>query len=243
MSRPDHRAFVVLLVFLGAALAWLTPRATPAAVEWSVEGRWTDACSCAIPCPCWKKEVPTLGHCSEMFFFHIDKGHYGATKLDGIDVVQIASSAEGKSTSQSRKDRDYQLSNLYISKSLSPEQATAVESIFTRLAFSGPIAKKSATKRVDVQAKVSDDRCKVEIPGILTADVKAQKLGDGRPAPFPYNTTAVYPYLGPGTQAESVVFEFHDDGLSWKLSGRNGNFANFSYSSDRGPLPWEQPAK
>jgi hypothetical protein len=35
--------------------------------EWSVEGEWTDTCSCQIPCPCWIKGMPTLGHCSEMF--------------------------------------------------------------------------------------------------------------------------------------------------------------------------------
>ena len=42
---------------------------------------------------------------------------------------------------QSRKDKDYDVSSLYIPKFLSADQATAVEAIFCRLAFSGSIAK------------------------------------------------------------------------------------------------------
>ncbi len=242
MTGPNHGLLSALLAMLGAAFPGVTTPATPTTPEWSVEGRWRDTCSCAIPCPCWKKAVPTLGHCSEMFFFHIDKGHYGPTKLDGIELVQVASSGEGKPTAQSRKDKDYEISNLYIPKSLSLEEAEAVEAIFTRLAFSGSIAKNHATKRVDMQTQLADDWIKVEIPEILAADVKMQKDSSGQPKPFPYPTT-IHPMLGPGIQGESVVFEFHDDGFSWKFNGRQGTFANFSYSSDRGPLPWESPAK
>jgi hypothetical protein len=242
MRQTYYGVFLAILGLLVTTFSGSNPPAAPSTPEWSVEGRWRDTCSCAIPCPCWKKEVPTLGHCSEMFFFHIDKGHYGTTNLDGIELVQVASSGEGKPTAQSRKDKDYEISNLYISKSLSREQAEAVEVIFTRLAFSGAIAKNHATKRVDLRTQLGDDWVKVEIPGILQADVKMQKDSNGQPKPFPYPTT-IHPMLGPGIQGESVVFEFHDDGFSWKFQGRQGTFANFSYSTDRGPLPWESAAK
>ncbi len=242
MKHPRYCFLFACLLIFAAGFAKFALPVEPVAPEWSVEGSWTDTCSCTIPCPCWKKEIPSLGHCSEMFFFHIDKGHYGKTKLDGIEVVQIASSAEGKPTSQSRKDKDYQISNLYVSKSLSADEVAAVEAIFSRLAFSGAIAKKSATKLVELRTGLADDRRKVQIPGILVADVKMQRLSDGSPKPFPYLTT-VLPYLAPGIQGESVLFEFHDDGVSWKFSGRQGTFARFSYSSDRSPLPWENASR
>jgi hypothetical protein len=157
-------------------------------------------------------------------------------------VVQIASSAQGKPTAESRRDRDYQVSNLYVSKALSPEQVAAVETIFTRLAFSGDMAKVHATKRVPLRAERGTEYAKVEIPGILHAVVKMQKNAEGKPKPFPYPTDGL-PELGPATQGESVVFEFRDDGFSWKYSGRQGTFAHFSYSSDRGPLPWENKSR
>ncbi len=56
-------------------------------------------------------------------------------------------------------------------------------------------------------------------------------------------STTIHPMLGPGTQGESVNFDFHDDGKSWKFAGRQGTFARFSYSTDRGPLPWEADYK
>ena len=206
--------------------------------SWSVEGRWVDTCLCALPCPCWKKEKPTFGHCSEMFFFHVDKGHYGATRLDGVEVVQVASSAEGKTTSQSRKDKDYTISNLYLPAHLDPAAAAAAASIFSRLAFSGPIAKLHATKEVQIKSQLTADRLKIEIPGILLADVRMHKDAGGAPEPFVYPTTNL-PWIGPGIQGESEIFEFHDDGVSWSVQHRHATFAHFSYSSERGPLPWE----
>lgn len=238
MTRLSLGFLSGLFVLFGSGLALIEPPAAPAAQEWSVEGQWIDTCSCTISCPCWKTELPTIGHCSEMIFFHTDKGYYGKTKLDGIELVQIASSAQGKPAAKSRKDKDYEISNLYIPKSLSAEQAEAVEAIFSRLAFSGSIARKHATKRVDLRRQLEPDHLKVEIPGILVADVKMEKDSSGTPKPFPYPTT-IHPMLGPGTQGVSIDFEFHDDGFSWKFAERNGLFARFSYSSDRGPLPWE----
>jgi len=222
---------------LACALAAL-PASAAETPPWSVEGQWVDACLCALPCPCWKKEMPTFGHCSEMFFFHIAKGHSGAISLDGLDVVQVASSGEGKTTSQSRKDKDYVLSNIYLPQHIDPAAAAAVTAIFSRLAFSGPIAKQHATKEVQIKSQLTADRLKIEIPGILVADVRMHKDASGAPEPFVYPTTNL-PWLGPGIQGESEIFEFHDDGVSWSVQHRHATFAHFAYSSERGPLPWE----
>src|SRR5712692_9833030 len=230
MTRLSLGFLSGLFALFGSGLALIEPSAAPATPQWSVEGQWVDTCSCRIACPCWKKELPTLGHCSEMIFFHIDKGHYGETKLDGIELLQVASSAKGKPAAQSRKDKDYEISNLYIPESLSADQAAAVEAIFSRLAFSGSIAKKHATKRAGLRKQLTPERLKVEIPGMLVADVRMEKDSSGTPKPFPYPTT-IHPMLGPGTQGVSIDFEFHDDGFSWKFAERNGLFARFSYSS------------
>lgn len=244
-STTQLRFFLMLSVTLAASLgppvaAWdYEPAMAGSQPAWSVEGEWTDTCSCRIPCPCWIKGMPTLGHCSEMFYFHVTKGHYGNVRLDGIDVVQIASSAQGKPTSESRRDRDYQISNLYVSKTLSSHQVAAAEAIFKRLAFSGSMARKHATKRVALHTERGPDFTKVEIPGILHAVVRMRKVMEGKPEPFPYPTKGLPALVGPAIQGESVAFEFHDDGFSWKYSGRQGTFAHFSYSSDRGPMPWE----
>ena len=114
----------VLASVLAAPLAFAdAPKsAKPAAPEWAVDGQWVDTCSCALPCPCWKSEKPTMGKdCEEMYLFHVDKGHYGAVKLDGVDVVAVALSPGGKSMDKAMADKDLPVANLYLSKALTPE--------------------------------------------------------------------------------------------------------------------------
>ena len=208
-------------------------------LDWSVAGQWVDTCSCSIPCVCWIREVPTLGHCSEMFAFHIQEGHYGDTNLDNVYVVQVAESGKGKSTSQSRRDKDYAISNLYVDDSISDEVLDAVTKIFTRLAFSGDIAVKHSVKRVELSADISEEKAEVMIPGILHAEIFAHKDETEALKPFVHPTTNMPWIIQPAIQGESVVFSFDDDGVSWDIKGRHGTLAKFSYSSERGPLPWE----
>jgi hypothetical protein len=214
--------------------------ATDADPAWSVEGQWADACNCQAPCPCWKREVPTAGDCGDLFYFHIEKGHYGELKLDGLDVVQIFKTAGGKSMAQSRKDKDVAIANTYTSKDQSPAVAAALETIFLRLSPTQlPSAKLHATKRVEFAATMGPERVAIEIPGVLTVDLKATKDASGKPIPFPYSMKAIPWTVGPAVQAESVVYNFNDDGVSWEIKQRHATFARFAYSSDRGPLPWE----
>ena len=215
----------------------LTTSAEPA---WSVEGQWADACNCQAPCPCWKREVPTAGDCGDLFYFHIEKGHYGGLKLDGLDVVQVFKTAGGKSMAQSRKDKDVAVANTYLSKDLSPALAEALNRIFIRLSPTQlPSAKLHATKRVNLRAAMAPDQVKIEIPGVLTVDLKATRDESGKPQPFPYSMKAIPWTVPPAVQAESVVYDFKDDGLSWKIRHRHATFARFAYSSDKGLLPWE----
>jgi len=229
-----------ILGVLAAAGAAQDPAAAKADPAWSVEGKWADACNCQAPCPCWKREVPTAGDCGDLFYFHIEKGHYGELKLDGLDVVQVFKTAGGKSMAQSRKDGDVAIANTYLSKDLSPAVALALEEIFLRLSPTQlPSAERHATKRVPLVASMGPERVRIEIPDILIVDLKATPDASGKPKPFPYSMKAVPWTVGPAVQAESVVYNFNDDGLSWEITQRHATFAGFAYSSDRGPLPWE----
>lgn len=55
-----------------------------AKVDWRLEGEWIKNCNCAFGCPCDFNARPTQGHCEGLVAMRIDKGHYGATKLDGL---------------------------------------------------------------------------------------------------------------------------------------------------------------
>lgn len=59
--------------------------------KWSLQGQWFDVCRCAIPCPCSWAQPPDDGFCEGILFWHIQKGHYGALALDGLNVAMLGS--------------------------------------------------------------------------------------------------------------------------------------------------------
>jgi hypothetical protein len=57
--------------------------------QWKVFGDFLDVCNCNIPCPCTFAQAPTYGECEGVMAYHIKKGYYGNTSLDGLNVVGV----------------------------------------------------------------------------------------------------------------------------------------------------------
>ncbi len=200
----------------------------PAAPDWAVQGTWLDTCNCANPCPCWKSEKPTLKDCRDLFYFHVDKGHYGTVKLDGVDLVAVAMTPPGKSTDDATKDKDWVFANFYVSKALAPDVADAAHKLFLQHLTLVPedAAKKHAWKAVDLKASMTDKGAKVSIPKVLELDVaKTDK-------PFAIDTS-IAPFSGKSVSGEQKRYDFSDDGQKWKLKGHNASFAAFDWSSHK----------
>ncbi|HEX8954591.1 MAG TPA: DUF1326 domain-containing protein [Polyangia bacterium] len=219
-------AFFASLLAAPLALADAPQTTRPAAPEWAVEGQWMDTCSCTMPCPCWKSEKPTFGKdCQEMYYFHVDKGHYGAVKLDGVDVVAVALSPAGKTMDQATADKDYKVANMYLSKALAPDVAKAAEALFTEFTLI-PLesGKKHAVKHVELKAKIGAEGARITIPKILELDVKKTAKPYGQ-------DTSVTGFFGKGVEGVQERYDFSDDGFAWKLTKHNATFAPFSWSS------------
>jgi hypothetical protein len=60
--------------------------------EWKLSGDWFDVCKCSIPCPCEFAQTPTYGDCDGVLAYHIKKGNYGQTTLDGLNVLAMDTS-------------------------------------------------------------------------------------------------------------------------------------------------------
>lgn len=218
-----------LAVFVLASTVSLARAEAPAAApDWAVSGTWMDTCNCANPCPCWKSEKPTLKDCRDLFYFHVDKGHFGKVSLDGVDLVAVAMTPPGKSTDQATTDKDWVFANFYVPKSLPAEVSDAMQKLFLQhLTLVPPdAAKKHAWKAVDMHASLTDKGAKVSIPKVLELEIeKTQK---------PYATdTSVAPFSGKSVSGEQKRYDFSDDGAKWKLKGRNASFATFDWSSQK----------
>jgi hypothetical protein len=57
--------------------------------DWKASGDWFDVCKCSIPCPCEFAQTPTYGDCDGVIAYHIKKGNYGQTILDGLNVLGL----------------------------------------------------------------------------------------------------------------------------------------------------------
>lgn len=55
-------------------------------VKWSWEADYLQVCSCDYGCPCEFEAPPTQGFCEGAGVWHINKGKFGETKLDGLNV-------------------------------------------------------------------------------------------------------------------------------------------------------------
>ncbi|MCH7489135.1 MAG: DUF1326 domain-containing protein [Gemmatimonadetes bacterium] len=53
--------------------------------QWMIRGVEYSNCNCAYGCPCQFSAPTTNGNCEAVLTGHIEEGHFGDTKLDGID--------------------------------------------------------------------------------------------------------------------------------------------------------------
>lgn len=59
--------------------------------EWELHGMEFGNCNCSYACPCQFNALPTHGDCQAIAFFRIDKGHFGDTPLDGLNMAMAVS--------------------------------------------------------------------------------------------------------------------------------------------------------
>ncbi len=58
-------------------------------VDWYIEGLEFGNCNCDYSCPCQFEALPTHGDCRGFEVLRIDRGHFGAVKLDGLNVAVL----------------------------------------------------------------------------------------------------------------------------------------------------------
>ena len=59
---------------------------------WKISGDYFEACSCDSVCPCPTSGLaarPTQGFCDAGLVFHIERGSYGSTSLDGLSFAVL----------------------------------------------------------------------------------------------------------------------------------------------------------
>ena len=195
--------------------------------QWKLNGGYFEACNCDAACPCVFLGPPTQGECTVLVAWHIDKGNFGATSLDGMNTV-LAAHSPGHMLQVKWKVA------LYLDERATQEQRDALTRIFAgqaggHLANLAPcIGEVLGVKAVSIDYRAEGRRRSMAIRGVADVDIEAvpgQNGGEATVAGMPF---CVVPGI-PAVVAKSKLVKYHDYGYQWEISDKNGFYSPFAY--------------
>jgi len=198
--------------------------------QWKLSGTYFETCNCEAACPCVFTSPPTDGDCKAMVAWHIDKGAYADTRLDGLNVA-LAVYAPGTMVATKWKVA------AYFDDKASAAQSEALHAIFGGKAGGHPavlasfIGEMAGAKSVPMVYTADGRKSSLSIPGVAEAQIEQLDGQGGGPI-----TIAGHPLcIAPGqaaTLARSSRFTLDDFGWDWNFSGKNGLMSDFAYASE-----------
>lgn len=206
-----------------------------AEMKWKISGDYFENCSCDVVCPCLVSPMapltskPTKGVCEVAMIFHIDKGVAGKTVLDGLNVALVAY------TPGPMAQGGWKV-GAYIDQRASDEQMEALGAIFGGSAggpmagFTPLISENLGAEKAVINYRNEGKQRSVEIANIMHMSVHAlpslapdEEIRGATGHPF--NPTDLVFAVGD----EKSTFAGH--GMRWDNSGRNGHYAEISWSN------------
>jgi hypothetical protein len=210
-------------------------------LEWHVAGDWFDVCKCSIPCPCTFAQAPTSGDCEGVLAYHIRRGHYGVTPLDGLNLLGVGQ-FEGNIWSGETKA----IMAFFIDERASVEQREALQLIWSGQAggfpavFATLIGEMRGIDYAPIEFEIAEDLAywRAEIPGRVIARAEAL-TGPMTPAGKRVQTlNAPGSEMGPGTVAtwgQATADTVDAFGFKWEWAGRSSKHIPFDWSGPSAP--------
>ncbi len=200
--------------------------------SWQVTGDYFETCSCTYLCPCIPSNLaapPSTGHCYFAFFFHVERGRYGALGLDGLSFAVLGHTpgvmAEGNASVgvilDERATREQRDALTAIASGQAGGPMAALGPLITR--FLGAEARPIHFQKDGMSRAVS-------IPGVLDQAVEGVPSVTAPGEPL-YLDNTMHPANSRLALATSRGSHLHAFGLDWDdTSGRNnGHFAPFAW--------------
>ena len=178
MKKTKTLRRAVLLLALGTGAVAAGGGTPGGAVDWAINATVIEACSCPMFCQCYFNTKPAAHHdhggaaghfCRANLAFKVNRGHYGATKLDGAKFW-VANDLGGD-FGQGKMD----WAVLTFDKALTAPQRQGVEALFKHVF---PVEWKSFTTAEGVVDKweFTRDEAHALLDGGRTAEVKLKRF-------------------------------------------------------------------
>jgi hypothetical protein len=203
-------------------------------VSWQISGEYCESCSCGYVCPCIPTNLtgrPTKGWCVAALAFHIERGHHGDLRLDGLNFAVVLR------TPGVMSEGNWAV-GVIVDERASPVQRDAIAAIASGQA-GGPMAAVAPLvgRLLGVEARpirFEKDglRRAVLIPGVLDQAVEGtpSAVQSGEPL---YVDNTLHPANARLALARATRSHVHVFGLDWDdTSGQNnGHFAPFTWQA------------
>ena len=199
-------------------------------MPWEMKFDYIETCNCPPNCPCPFTGSPSTdyGGCHLMMAFHIIRGNFGSTPLDGLNAILVAE------VPGSMRAGDYRTGVLVDDRGDQDQQA-AMKAIFSGKAggvFEGIDALTIEWLGVDTAPiKFSTRTQKASIPGILEVDYAPINGFSGK-VPELKNTRQRIALGGKLKCGQSSVCRFNNFGLQWDSSGGNVFWGRYTHTHE-----------
>lgn len=206
--------------------------------KWNASGDWFDVCKCNIPCPCTFAQTPSYGDCEGVMAFHIKKGQYGETSLDGLNVMMLDYFKGNIWAGETKLDLA-----IFFDERANEEQRKALNMIFTGKAggfirlFANIIGELRGVEYAPIKFEVAEDLAywSAEIPGKVIAKAEALTGPTTPPGKRVQTINAPGSEVGPGavaTWGRAVTDDVNVPELRfrWERSGRSSKHFPFDWT-------------
>jgi hypothetical protein len=206
--------------------------------SWKLKGDWFDVCNCNIPCPCTFAQTPSYGDCQGVMAYHINRGQYGETSLNGLNVLILDSFKGNIWAGETKADLA-----LFFDERADEDQRKALDMIFTGKAgglmgkFANLFGKVRGLEYAPIKFEIAGDLgfWSVEIPGKVIAKAEALTGPMTPPGKRVQTINAPGSEVGPGavaTWGRTVTNEVDvpEVRYQWKTSGKSSKHFPFDWT-------------
>jgi len=198
-------------------------------MSWNAKGRYFEACNCEAACPCVFLSPPTEDDCTVLVGWHIGKGEFDGTGLDGLNVALAVHSPGHMAKVQWR-------AALYFDERASEAQSQALAAIFSGQAGGHParlathIGEVLGAGPASIAFETVDKRTSMKIAGIADVAI-APAVGHGHTEIVVENHPLAISPGFPAVVARSEHLSYDDHGMKWEVAEKNGFYSPFEYAS------------
>jgi hypothetical protein len=142
--------------------------------EWHMKGPSFSNCNCDYGCPCQFNALPTHRRCEALGSMHIDEGHYGDVKLDGLNWIATFSWPgaihEGNGTCQAIIDERANEAQRNALLQILSGQASVPSSTFIQV-FASTMTKAldPLFKPIEFKVDIAKRTATIRVPGLIEA--------------------------------------------------------------------------